>query len=81
MKDFQNNLDLLDVSSFNFGLSDLQSVINSAQQIGGDTLLTFLPDTTVLLEGTQSSDLSTSAFIFLMVKSGVAAIYRDLVFT
>ncbi|WP_299404842.1 CHRD domain-containing protein [Acaryochloris sp. IP29b_bin.148] len=62
--DFQDGLDLLDVSAFSLGTTDLQSVISSAQQIGGDVLLTFAQENTVLLEGVQAQVLDTSDFLF-----------------
>jgi hypothetical protein len=60
--DFQTGLDSLDVSAFNFGVADLQAVINNAQQLESDALLTFTPNTTVLLQGIQASNLDTSDF-------------------
>ncbi|MGB7416334.1 MAG: M10 family metallopeptidase C-terminal domain-containing protein, partial [Thermosynechococcaceae cyanobacterium] len=61
--DFQNGIDLLDVSAFNFGAADLQNVINNAQQIGGSALLTFASNNTVLLEGVQTNVLDTTDFV------------------
>ncbi|ABW30032.1 beta strand repeat-containing protein [Acaryochloris marina] len=61
--DFQDGLDLLDVSAFSLGTTELQSVISSAQQIGGDVLLTFAQENTVLLEGVQAQALDTSDFL------------------
>ncbi len=61
--DFQNGLDLIDVSAFNFGAAALQNVINNAQQIGGNVLLTFAPNNSVLLEGIQTNILDTTDFV------------------
>jgi hypothetical protein len=60
--DFQTGLDALNVSAFNFGVADLQAVINSAQQSGSDALLTLTPNNTVLLQNVQASSLDTSDF-------------------
>ena len=62
--DFQDGIDLLDVSAFNFGVTDLQSIIAGAQQIGNDTLLTFASNNTALLEGVQTGVIDTSDFVF-----------------
>lgn len=63
--DYRDGTDLLDVSAFNFGVADLQAVIAGAQQIGSDTLLTFAPNNTALLEGVQTSAIDTSDFVVL----------------
>ena len=65
--DFQDGLDLLDVSAFSFGSADLQTVIDGAQQIGGDTLLTFAPQNTVLLENVQANVLDSTDFITQLI--------------
>ncbi|PZD74463.1 Serralysin C [Acaryochloris thomasi RCC1774] len=61
--DFQDGTDLLDIGAFNFGTADLQAVIDGAQQIGSDTLLTFSPNNTVLLEGVQTGAIDTTDFV------------------
>lgn len=61
--DFEDGTDLLDVSAFSFGVSALQSVIDGAQQIGSDALLTFSPDNSVLLQGVQTGVVDTTDFI------------------
>jgi hypothetical protein len=60
--DFQAGLDALNVSAFSFGVADLQAVVNNAQQLGSDTLLTLTPNNTVLLQGIQANSLDTSDF-------------------
>jgi hypothetical protein len=60
--DFQGGQDSLDVSAFNFGATDVQTVINTAQQLGADTLLTLAPQNTVLLAGVQASTLNSTDF-------------------
>ena len=62
--DFQNGLDQLDVSAFNFGAADLQTVIDGAQQLGSDTLLTFAQDNTGLLQNTQVGAIEVTDFVF-----------------
>ena len=61
--DFQDGLDSLDVSAFNFGAADLQAAIGNAQQIGNDVLLTFAANNTALLQGVQASILDVSDFV------------------
>lgn len=61
--DFQDGLDLLDISAFNFGVADLNAVIAGAQQVGEDTLLTFAQNNTALLQGTQVAQLGVDDFL------------------
>jgi Ca2+-binding RTX toxin-like protein len=61
--DFQVGQDSLDVSAFNFGAADVQTVINTAQQLGEDTRLTLAPKNTVLLVGVQASMLTLTDFM------------------
>lgn len=61
--DFHNGFDQLDVSAYNYGAAELQSVIDGAQQIGGNALLTFADNNTALLEGVRTNVLDTSDFV------------------
>ncbi len=60
--DFQTGVDLFDVSAFNFGASELQGVIDGAQQIGGDALLTFADSNTALIQGIQVAEIGVNNF-------------------
>ncbi|MEM9006678.1 MAG: calcium-binding protein [Cyanobacteria bacterium P01_F01_bin.86] len=61
--DFQVRNDLLDLSDFGFGVSDITALLNNAQQLGGDTLLAFTPDNTVLLQDVQANTLDVGNFV------------------
>lgn len=61
--DYQVGQDLFDVSAFNFGVSEVNAILDGAQQIGADTLLNFANDNTVLLQGVQANTLEVSNFV------------------
>lgn len=60
---FEDGVERLDVSAFDFDDNTLGSVIEGAQQIDGDALLTFEENNTVLLRGTQVTAIDASDFI------------------
>ena len=58
--DFDTRRDRIDISALNLGASD---VLNNAQQINGDVLLTLDQNQTVLLQDTSLGSLNTNDFI------------------
>ena len=59
--DFRDGQDVLDVSALSLGSDSLQDAISNAQQIGGDTQISFAQGT-VQLQGFQVGNLDVSDF-------------------
>ena len=61
--DFQDGIDRIDLTDFNLNSTQLQSIIDGAQQVGNDTLLTFASNNTARLQNTQVGAIDTADFL------------------